>query len=113
MILESDQVVGIRAQVLAPELYGGVRHAPGARIGQAHRFHGTKAERFRTAARQFLERQAGFKKAGLLKGTEGVGLGGKQRPAKALVLGAIEWAVEVVVRTLAVARPGIDLVALD
>ena len=42
VILKSDQVVGIRAQILLPQLHDGVRHLAGARIRSPTGFIGPK-----------------------------------------------------------------------
>src|SRR5579864_9604361 len=60
VILKTDQIVGIGAQVFLPQLHDGMGWLAGARITQAHRLHWSKAQRVAAAARDLLDRKAGF-----------------------------------------------------
>ena len=108
VVLESHQVVAVGAQVLLAQLHHGVRPAPGARIDQSHRLHGAEAQRLAAAPRQLFDGQAGFEIRRLVFRDMGRhALAGEQRVEEALVLLAVERAVDVVVgavERLAVAR---------
>ena len=58
MILKSDQVEALGAQILLAQLHDGPRTPAGARIGEAHRLHRSEAQRVAAAARDLLDRQA-------------------------------------------------------
>src|SRR5271165_119591 len=61
MILESHQVVGIRPQVLLPQLHHRIGHLAGAGIDESHRLHRTEAKGVAPAASNLLNRQAALK----------------------------------------------------
>src|SRR5208337_3720906 len=61
VVLEADQVVGVRAQVLLAQLHHSVRYVPGARIAQADRLHRSEAQRVAPSPGNFLDGQAAFK----------------------------------------------------
>ncbi len=86
MILETDQVVAVRAQILLAQLHHGPRRPSGARIAQPHRLHRPKAQRIAAAPRQHLDRQAAFKVVELLPLLVFGRLGCQQRIEKAVVL---------------------------
>ncbi len=60
MVLEAHQVEAVGAQIFLAKLHDGPGTAAGARIEQAHGFHGPEAQRIAAAAGQFLDGQAGF-----------------------------------------------------
>ena len=108
VVLETHQVEALGAQVLLAELHARIRAPAGARIGQPHRLHRAEAQRVAAAPRDLLDRQAGFEVAGVVLGDVGGDAGGGQQFVdEALVLLAVERAIEIVVRIvggLAVAR---------
>ena len=108
VILKSHQVVAAGAQVFLAKLHHGVGTAAGARIDQAHRLHGTEAQGFAAAPGDFFDGQAGFEERSLIFwDVGGNGFGGEQRVDEALVLFAIERAIQIIVgavERLAVAR---------
>ena len=108
MVLEAHEVEALGAQVFLAELHHGVGPAAGARIGEAHGLHGAEAQRVAAAARQFLDGQAGLEvRRRVLRDVRRRRLALEQRIHEALVLFAVERAVQVVVRAaggLAVAR---------
>ena len=122
VILEAHQVEAVGAQVLLAELHHGPRAPAGARIGQAHGLHGAEAQRVAPAPRQLLDGQAGFEKRRIVFGdVRGDGLRREQLVHEALVLLAVERAVQIIVRAVdrfAVARSpegdaGIHRIGLD
>ena len=60
MVLETHQVIAVGAQIFLTQLHGGVGTASGARVDQAHRFHGAKAQGIASAPGDFFDRQARF-----------------------------------------------------
>ena len=117
MVLESDQVEALGAQIFLAKLHDGPGTASGARVVQAHRLHGTEAQRVAAAARDLLDRQAGLEVAGVVFGNVGGdGVGFQQFVHEMLVLVAVERAVEVVVGAVggfAVARRPVGDVGID
>ena len=98
VVLKSDQVEALGAQIFLAKLHHGPGTASGARIVQAHRLHGTEAQRVAAAARDLLDRQAGLEVAGVVFGNvRGDGVGLQQFVDEMLVLVAVERAIEIVV----------------
>src|SRR5712691_12303350 len=56
--LEADEVPHLRGAIFLPQLDDGVRLAPGLRVGESNRLHGTESQRLDTALRHLLDRQA-------------------------------------------------------
>ena len=106
MVLESNQIVAIGAQVLLAKLHHGVRSAACPRIGQAHRLHGTEPQRFASAPGQLFDGQAGFEiRRPVRFDMSRHALAGEQRINEGTVLLAVERAVDVIVG--AVERPAV------
>ena len=98
VVLKSDQVEALGAQIFLAKLHDGPGTAAGARVVEAHRLHGAEAQRVAAAARDLLDRQAGLEVAGVVFGNVGGdGVGLQQLVDEMLVLVAVERAVEVVV----------------
>ena len=60
MILKSDQVVGVGAQVLLAQLHDGIRSFARAWIAQSHRLHRSEAQSIAAAARDLFDRETAF-----------------------------------------------------
>ena len=58
VILKTDEVVAVGAQVFFAELHDGPRRFAGARVAKAHGLHGAEAERIASAAGEDFNRQA-------------------------------------------------------
>src|SRR5262249_32735737 len=43
MVLKSDEVIGIRAEIFLPKLHDGIRRLAGSWVFESDRFHGTEA----------------------------------------------------------------------
>src|SRR5678816_3045618 len=98
MVLKSDQVVTIGAQIFLAKLDGGVGPAPSAWIFKAYRLHWTEAQRLTATAGELFYRQAGFKVWRLVFGdVSRNAFACKQRIEETLVLLASERTVDVVV----------------
>src|SRR5437868_1855066 len=66
MVLEADQVIGIRPQILLPQLHRGIRYAPGAWIFQPDRFHGAETQSVAAPPRNLLDGKTTFEIVQLL-----------------------------------------------
>ena len=108
VVLEAHQVEAPVAQAFLAELRHGVGPLAGARVGQAHGFHGAEAQRIAAAARQFFDGQAGFEiRRAVLLDVSRHGLRFQQFIDEAVVLLAVEGAVQIVggaIRRFSVAR---------
>ncbi len=113
VVLEPDQVVGIVAQVLLPQLDHRVGLFAGARIAQPDRLHGAEAQSIAAAVRDLLDRQASLEIVQLLPVLGFHRLGRHQRVIEAVVLFLGEGAVDVIGRAFVVARRHIDPGAVD
>src|SRR5215469_13137707 len=113
MILEADQIVGIRALVLLAQLHYRVRNLSGAWIFESHRLHWTKAQRLAPAPRDLLNRQTAFKVVQLLPVLAFDRLRLDQRVIKTIVLLLREWAIDVVRRAFVIARRKVDARHVD
>src|SRR5208283_4835568 len=58
VVLETDNVIGVGAQVLLAQLYDRIRSLTGVRVAQADRLHRPEAQRVAPAACNLLNRQA-------------------------------------------------------
>ena len=66
VILETDEIVRIRALILLAQLHRRVGNLPGARIFESDRLHRTKAQRLASAPGDLLDWQTGLKIVQLL-----------------------------------------------
>ncbi len=113
VVLQADQVVGVGAQVLAAQLHHRPGHLAGARIAQADRLHGAKAQRFPAAPRQFLDGQAAFEVFQLLPFLALDRFGRNQGIVEAVVLLLRHGAVDVIGGALVVAGGKVDPLHID
>jgi hypothetical protein len=113
MVLKADQVVAVGAQVFLAQLHHGPGRLAGARIAQAHGLHGAEAQACRGRGGPGFQGQAAFKIIQLLPLFGFGGLGGQQRIEKAVVLGAIHGAVDVVGGALVPAGGKVDALHVD
>src|ERR1035438_4269200 len=96
MVLESDQVVAVGAQILLAQLHHGPGGLAGAGIAQADWLHGAEAEGVAASPGEDLDGQAAFEVLQLLPLFGLGGLGGQQRIEKTVELLAVHGAVDVV-----------------
>ena len=108
VVLKTDQIEALGAQILLAKLHDGPGTASGAWVLEAHGFHGAEAQGVAAAAGDFLDGEAGLEVARVVFGNVGGdGVGLEQLVHEMLVLIAVERAVQVVVGTVggfAVAR---------
>ena len=113
VILKSDQVVAVRAQILLAQLHHRPRRLPRSRIAQPHRLHRPKAQRIAPPRRQHFDRQTALKIVELLPLFALRRLRRQQRIEKAVILRAIHRAVDVVRRALVPSRRKIHPLHVD
>ena len=113
VILKSDQVVGIGAQIFLAQLHHRIRNASGARIFQSDRLHGAEAQRVAAAPRDLFDRQAALEVVQLLPVAFFDRLRRDQRIVEAVVLFSRHRAVDVVGRAFVVACRQIHLRHVD
>ncbi len=109
VVLEADQVVAVRAQILLPQLHGRIRPPAGARIGQAHRLHRTETQRVAPAPRDLLDGEAGFEVRCVIRDMRLDLLCRDQFVDEAVILGFGKGAVQIIacaVERFVVARRG-------
>ena len=94
--LEADEAEVVARKVVLSELHAGVRLAPGARIGQAHRLHRPEPQRVDAAARHHLDRQAPLEEFRIVKFVQRRLLGRHHRGVKFCVLFPVHRTVQIV-----------------
>ena len=104
MRLEADKVINAALRVVAPELDDGVGLLPRLRVAQAARLERTVAERVVPPARHDLDGHTALEDVLILKAVHRRFLGGGERLPESVVLLLRHGAVDVVRRTLVVAR---------
>ena len=98
VILKAHQVVAFGAKILLAKLDHRVGPAAGSWIGQAHRLHGTEAQCLAAAAGELFDGQAGFEERRLIfRDVGGNGFRGEKSIDEALILFAIERAIQIIV----------------
>ena len=113
VVLKTDQIIAVGAQVFFAQLHNGPGSFAGAGIAQADGLHRAKAQGVAAAASQNLNRQAAFEIIGFFPLFALGGLSGKQRIQEAVELRAVHGAVDVVGGSLVPARGHIDAVHVD
>ena len=86
----------VAGEVVLPELDAGVRLAPGARIGQAHRLHRPEPQRVHAAPRHHLDRQAPLEELRIVEFVQRRLLGRHHRGVKFCVLLPVHRTVQIV-----------------
>ena len=113
MILEADQVVRIRPQVLLPQLHHRIWHFAGARIDESHRLHRTEAKRVASAPGNLLNRQTTFKVVQLFPVTLLDRVSGEESIVKAAVLLRRHRTIDVIRRSFVITRSPVDARHVD
>jgi hypothetical protein len=96
MVLESDQVVGVRPQILLPQLHRRIRDAAGPRVFQSDRLHGAEAQSVATPPRNLFNGQTTFKIIQLLPLTFFDRLRRQQRVVEKFVFFPRHWTINVI-----------------
>ena len=113
MILKSNQIVTIRAQILAAQLHRRVRPTPRLGICQSRRLHRPKPQRIPPTPGRLFDRQAALEVLRLLPLLRLRLLRRGQRVDERLVLLLGERAIDVIGRSLVPARREVHLVHVD
>ena len=113
VVLEADEVVAVSAQILFAQLHDGPRSVAGARIAEAHGFHGAEPQGVSATARKNLDGQAALEVVELFPFLALGRLGGEKRIEEAVVFLAIHGAVDVVGGALVPARSKVDAAHVD
>ena len=113
MILEPNQIVGIRAQILLAQLHNGVRPVAGPWIFQSDGLHWSEAQRVAATACNLFNRQAALEVVQLLPFFGFDRVGGDHRIIKAVVFFFRHRAIDVVRRAFVVSRRQIHLRHVD
>src|ERR1700728_2588055 len=104
MILKSDEIVRIRAQIFLPQLYDCKGHLAGARIFQSNGLHGPETKSVAAAASDLLDGKTSFEVVELFPIAFLNGLRGYERIKEIAVFILRHGAVDVVGGTFVIAR---------
>src|SRR5581483_6826909 len=104
MVLETDNIVGVGAQVFLPQLHYCIRTLPSARVDQPHRLHRPEAQRIPPPPGDLLNRQAAFEIVQVFPIVSLDRLRRDQGVVEAVVLFFGQGTVDVISRSLTVAR---------
>ena len=113
VVLKADEVVAVGPQVFLAQLHNGPGSFSGARIAQAHRLHGAKAQRVASAPGQHFDGQASLEIVQLLPLLCLGCLSGQQGIEKKVELFAIHGAVDVVGGSLVPSRSHVHAIHVD
>src|SRR5579885_2447485 len=98
-VLKAETVIAVCAQILLPQLHYRPRPFAGPGVNETRWLHRAEAQRVESATRDFLDRQTGFEVTRpVLFNVKWDRFCGPYRIHETLILLAIEWTVDVVIR---------------